>query len=85
MTQIAVAIQQLESHRSDVDRALEALRVLQNAAPENAPAPIQAVQPQKKHSHARKTGMTPEGRRKLSQSMKKRWAKAKTAGLSRVA
>lgn len=86
MNHITTAIQQLESHRVSVERALEALRALEEEAPQATPDPPTAAARAQNFAHtSTRAGMTPAGRRKLSQSMKKRWAKAKAAGLTRVA
>jgi hypothetical protein len=71
-------IKKLEQQRTGIERALAALREIEGptgVAPAVAPAPG----PPRKTK--RKGGMTPEGRRRLSEALKARWA-AKKAGSS---
>jgi hypothetical protein len=69
-------IKKLEQQRTGIERALAALREIEGsveAAPTTAPGP---GRPRKAK---RKGGMTPEGRRRLSEALKARWA-AKRVG-----
>jgi hypothetical protein len=63
----ASIIQQLERKKTAIERALAALRDIEGTAP---PANVPA---------ARKGGMTPAGRRRISAALKKRWAAKKAA------
>jgi hypothetical protein len=74
-------IKKLEQQRAGIDRALAALRDLEepgavtasSAASPASPAPVRG------RAAKRKGGMTPEGRRRLSEALRARWA-AKKAG-----
>lgn len=67
-------IRQLEQQRTAIERALDALRGVETTGGGNVlPAPRRPGRP------ARKGGMTPEGRRRLSEALKARWA-TKRAG-----
>ena len=70
-------IKRLEHQRTAIERALTALREVDGTAAEATEAP--AVAPVRRGRAKRKGGMTPEGRRRLSEALKKRWA-AKRAG-----
>jgi hypothetical protein len=69
-------INQLERQKTAIERALTALRGIEeipaSAAPASAPA-------------TRKGGMTPAGRRRLSAALKKRWAAKKAAEVESAA
>jgi hypothetical protein len=72
-------IKQLRQQRSAIDAALLALERVdspdaEKAAPASASAPVG-----RRRGRRRKGGMTPEGRRRLSEALKARWA-AKKAG-----
>ena len=72
-------ISKLEQQRSAIDRALTALREAdgsESTAPAAAPTAKRRGRPAKK-----KGGMTPEGRARLSEALRQRWA-AKRAGSS---
>lgn len=73
-------IKRLEQQRTAIERALNALREVDGtgaeASPEAGEAPVAAKRGRKAK---RKGGMTPEGRKRLSEALKKRWA-AKRAG-----
>ena len=73
-------IKRLEQQRTAIERALTALREVDGtgaeASPETGVAPVAAKRGRKAK---RKGGMTPEGRKRLSEALKKRWA-AKRAG-----
>jgi hypothetical protein len=70
-------IKKLEQQRIGIERALAALREIEGPAAAAAPSPALG-RPRKGR---RKGGMTPEGRRRLSEALKARWA-AKKAGSS---
>ena len=75
-------IKKLEQQRTGIERALAALREIEGpgaVAPAAAPAAVPASGRLRKAT--RKGGMTPEGRRRLSEALKARWA-AKKAGPS---
>ena len=63
-------IAQLERQKTAIERALAALLLVEGI---EAPAPTASV------PAARKGGMTPAGRRRVSAAMKKRWAAKKAA------
>jgi hypothetical protein len=66
-------IAQLEHQRVAIERALAALREAEGIeAPASSPLPSSGVA-------TRKGGMTPEGRKRLSAALKKRWAAKKAA------
>ena len=71
-------IKKLEQQRIGIERALAALRDIEGSGPDiAAPAAVAARRGPRKAK--RKGGMTPEGRRRLSEALKARWA-AKRAG-----
>jgi hypothetical protein len=69
-------IKKLEQQRIGIERALAALREIEGPA---ASVPATAPGPGRPRKARRKGGMTPEGRRRLSEALKARWA-AKKAG-----
>ncbi len=69
-------IKKLEQQRTGIERALAALREIEGPA---ASVPVTAPGPGRPRKVRRKGGMTPEGRRRLSEALKARWA-AKKAG-----
>jgi hypothetical protein len=72
-------IRKLEHQRIGIERALAALREIEGPGLETT-APAAAAAPRGRPKAAkRKGGMTPEGRKRLSESLKARWA-AKKAG-----
>src|ERR1700691_4329537 len=71
-------IKKLEQQRIGIERALAALRDIEGPGSE-AMAPAAAAAPRGRRKAKRKGGMTPEGRRRLSEALKARWA-AKKAG-----
>jgi hypothetical protein len=71
-------IKKLEQQRTGIERALAALREIEGTATVPAAA---APAPGRTRKARRKGGMTPEGRRRLSEALKARWA-AKKAGSS---
>ena len=72
-------IKKLEQQRIGIERALAALREIEGPGLETgAPAPAAASAPRGRPKKAkRKGGMTPEGRRRLSEALKARWAAKK--------
>jgi hypothetical protein len=71
-------IKKLEQQRLGIERALAALRDLESPGPETpAAAAVPVTRGPRKPK--RKGGMTPEGRRRLSEALKARWA-AKRVG-----
>jgi hypothetical protein len=71
-------IKKLEQQRIGIERALAALRDIEGPGLETT-APAAASAPRGRRKAKRKGGMTPEGRRRLSEALKARWA-AKKAG-----
>ena len=71
-------IKKLEQQRIGIERALAALRDIEGTAAETT-APVAAPAPRGRPKAKRKGGMTAEGRRRLSEALKARWA-AKKAG-----
>lgn len=67
-------IEKLEEQRTAIERALAALREVGGAVRRGAAAPARRTAPAK-----RKGGMTPEGRRRLSEALKRRWAAKRAA------
>lgn len=69
-------IASLEQQKSAIERALEALRVIEGPVQEAAVARPQprAAAPSKRHG-----GITAAGRRRLAEAMKRRWAAKRTA------
>jgi hypothetical protein len=65
-------IKQLEAQRTSIERALEALRGLPATDTEVKTIPISAPA-------TRKGGMTPEGRKRLAEAMRRRWLAKRTA------
>ena len=71
-------IRKLEHQRIGIERALAALREIEGPGLE-ATAPAVVSVPRGRRKAKRKGGMTPEGRKRLSEALKARWA-AKKAG-----
>jgi len=71
-------IKKLEQQRIGIERALAALREIEGPGLETIATPA-ASAPRGRRKAKRKGGMTPEGRRRLSEALKARWA-AKKAG-----
>jgi hypothetical protein len=77
---LSEVIKKLEQQRIGIERALAALRDIEGPGLETAaPAAVRPVGRPRKAK--RKGGMTPEGRRRLSEALKARWA-ARKAGAS---
>jgi hypothetical protein len=73
---IQEVIRKLEQQRTAIERALTALREVDAEAESSEPAEAVAASPRKA---TKKGGMTPAGRRRLSEALKRRWA-ARKAG-----
>jgi hypothetical protein len=71
-------IKKLEQQRIGIERALAALRDIEGPSLEIA-APAATSVPRGRRKAKRKGGMTPEGRKRLSEALKARWA-AKRVG-----
>ncbi len=71
-------ISNLERQREAIDKALEALREVSGTAP--APATKRAT---KKRAAKKRGGLTAEGRARLSENMRKRWAAKRSGSRSR--
>ncbi len=71
-------ITSLEQQRVGIERALAALREI-----EGTPAPERGTT--KKAAAKRKRGITPAGRKRLAEAMKRRWAIKRTAAQARKA
>jgi hypothetical protein len=83
MNGIEGIVKQLEAQRAAIEKALDALRQVGGIAlPGEAPATKKRGRPAKEAPAAeatRKGGMTAEGRERLAESMRKRWAVKRTA------
>jgi hypothetical protein len=81
MNELESIVANLERQREAIETALRALREVSGAAAGSArPAAT------KKRAAAKKRGgLTEEGRRRLSENMRKRWAAKRTAGQARKA
>jgi hypothetical protein len=77
---LSEVIKKLEQQRIGIERALAALRDIEGPGLET-PAPAAARSVGRPRKAKRKGGMTPEGRRRLSEALKARWA-ARKAGAS---
>jgi hypothetical protein len=74
---IQEVIEKLEQQKTAIERALTALRGVEGFEAESSePVETASAAPRKA---VKKGGMTPEGRRRLSEALRKRWA-AKKAG-----
>jgi Spy/CpxP family protein refolding chaperone len=76
-------VSELRKERDRINRAIAALEEMEEAttSPKRAAAPIRAGRKAKRKQH-----LTPEGRKRLSDMMKKRWAeRRKKNGLGRKA
>lgn len=69
-------IKKLEQQRAGIERALAALREIEGPV---APATAAAPGPGRPRKARRKGGMTAEGRRRLSEALKARWAAKRAA------
>jgi hypothetical protein len=69
-------IAQLEKQKAAIERALAALRAAEGPA---EPVSTQAAAKPASAPAKRKGRLTPEGRRRLAEAMKRRWAAKRTA------
>jgi hypothetical protein len=72
-------IQKLEYQRAAIDKALTALHEIDGTGVESESAASTSAEPASAIILARKGGMTAEGRRRLSEALKKRWAAKRAA------
>jgi hypothetical protein len=77
MTELDSIIGNLERQREAIDKALEALHEV-GGAPHAGGRPAK-----KKRAAKKKGGLTEEGRRRLSENMRKRWAAKRSKGHAR--
>jgi len=78
MNGIKDIIKKLDQQRVAIERALSALREMDGTGVDGA-APAMPAAGKAPRKAKRKGGMTPEGRRRLSEALRARWA-AKRAG-----
>src|SRR5580658_513936 len=74
-------IKKLEQQRIGIERALAALREIEGPGL-GTTAPAAASAPRGRRKAKRKGGMTPEGRRRLSEALKARWAARKAGSVA---
>jgi hypothetical protein len=79
MNGIKDIIKKLDQQRIAIERALSALREMDGTALDGVVATPKASAATGPRKAKRKGGMTPEGRRRLSEALRARWA-AKRAG-----
>jgi hypothetical protein len=89
MNSIIDVIRQLETQKAAIEKALEALREVggESSGGSSAPVTKRRGRPAKvadltaaaPAQATRKGGMTPEGRKRLAEAMKRRWAVKRTA------
>jgi hypothetical protein len=78
MNELDSIIANLERQRDAIDKALEALHGVSGSAPaSSAPAT------KKRAATKKRGGLTEEGRRRLSENMRKRWAAKRTGSQAR--
>jgi hypothetical protein len=70
-------IKGLEKQKTAIERALAALKEVDGTPVETTP--LAAVPARRGRPAKRKGGMTPEGRRRLSEALKRRWAVKRAA------
>ena len=75
-------VAQLDRQREAIDTALSALRELGDVAPRRGPRHPSAT---KTAVAKRKSGISAEGRRRLAESMKRRWALKRSAARAKRA
>jgi hypothetical protein len=75
---LSEVIKKLEQQRIGIERALAALRDIEGPGLET-PAPAAARPVGRPRKAKRKGGMTPEGRKRLSEALKARWAAKKAS------
>ena len=74
MNEIENIIRQLEQQRASIDRALEALREITGIG-----APVGAKRRGRPPGKKRRRGMSPEGRARIGEATRKRWAEKRAA------
>jgi hypothetical protein len=74
-------IEGLEKQKTAIERALAALRDVEGTTVESTP---EAAAPARRGRPRRKGGMTAEGRKRLSEALRKRWAVKKAASQVKV-
>jgi ParB-like chromosome segregation protein Spo0J len=74
-------IDSLERQRAAIENALSALRGIEEVGQQQQSSP--ATSTRQRGPAKRKGGMTPEGRRRLAEAMKRRWAAKRTAAQAR--
>jgi len=79
MNELDSIIANLERQRDAIDKALEALHGVSGSAP----ASSAAAATKKRSATKKRGGLTEEGRRRLSENMRKRWAAKKTGTQAR--
>lgn len=79
MTEFDSIVANLERQREAIDKALEALREV-SGTPHTGSRPAT-----KKRAAKKRGGLTEEGRRRLSENMRKRWAAKRTGSQARKA
>ena len=72
-------IKGLEKQKTAIERALAALKEVDGTVVESAPLAEAAAPARRGRPAKRKGGMTPEGRKRLSEALKKRWAVKRAA------
>ena len=75
MNELSQIIKQLEQQRSAIDRALTALRGSAAAA-----IPQTEATPARRGRKGRKRRLSPEGRARIAEAARRRWAALKAAG-----
>ena len=80
MNELDSIIANLERQREAIDRALEALREVSGT-----PHVAAKKAATKKRAAKKRSGLTEEGRRRLSENMRKRWAAKRTGSQVRKA
>jgi len=88
MTDLTTIITQLEQQKSAIEKALSALREVAGVGVTGGAAPAKRRGRPKKSAPAvkkRASGMTAEGRRRVSEAQKARWAAKKAASASKPA
>ena len=86
MNDIERVISRLESQRASIDKALAALRDLDAAKPAAAAGAVAAPKPGEKPKVKRKKSrLSPEGRQRIIDAAKKRWAEKNAADAAKGA
>ncbi|MCZ2080655.1 MAG: hypothetical protein LC130_37275 [Bryobacterales bacterium] len=77
MNDISKAISQLERRREKIDRAIAALRDVEREV--EAPVPTVSTSKRQRGSKPAERTLTPEGRRRIAEATRKRWAAKRAA------